>query len=136
MNRRPSGRNCGKRAPVGPPRVFASPPRADTRCSGVPGDGVNTITLSEFHVPPRPSLASARIRAGPPATSHRLSLPPAKKPTDALSGDQNGYAAPSEPGNGAAVVPSSERIHSLVSSCSSAAKTTLRPSGEIANENG
>ncbi len=66
---------------------------------------------------PGPTRWKRRIgkRLGGPApslTSVLLSLPPAKKPTERLSGDQKGSAAPSVPGSTRAVRESSRRTHS------------------------
>ena len=68
----------------------ALPPVADTRFSPNP-PSQKTITPSRFQVPP--DLApetSHTVCTGPPETSIFLSLPPAKKPIDRLSGDQKG----------------------------------------------
>ena len=56
--------------------------------------GANTMVPSVLHAPPRPYAAAASTRAGPPARSSRFKEPLAKKPSDSLSGDQNGYSAP------------------------------------------
>jgi hypothetical protein len=60
------------------------------------------------------------------------SLPAAKNATNRLSGDQNGYTAPSVPGRGLAVSVESDRMNSLAGPEAVAAKTMCRPSGETA----
>src|SRR5712692_3919977 len=76
------------------------PPKEDTRNNPVLSEsGVNTITPSRFHVPPRPLGASHSTWGCPPDTSTFLSLPSAKKPMNLLSGDQNGKDAPCVPSN-------------------------------------
>jgi len=69
--------------------TLGSPPEAGMRDSGLPGPRANNIVPSGPHVPPRP-LASASVCGDPPPMSIRFSLPPAKNPTERLSGDQNG----------------------------------------------
>lgn len=60
-----------------------------------------------------------------------FSLPGTKKPTDRLSGDQNGNVAPSVPSSGWAVSAESGRTHSsLLPESSPALKTSRVPSGE------
>ena len=61
------------------------------------------------HVPPFPSAASQIVVTGPPVASTRLSFPEEKNAICRLSGDQNGYAAPSVPGSSTASAWSSER---------------------------
>jgi len=51
--------------------------------------GAKTITLSRFHVPPRPFGASHSSAGGRPGVNF-LSLPVAKNPMKAASGDQKG----------------------------------------------
>src|SRR5262245_22212625 len=69
--------------------------------------------------------------------SIRLSLLSAKKPIERLSGDQNGYDAPSVPGRGRIVTASSGRDQSCVlPSGEEARNSSCRLSGEIANETG
>ena len=55
-----------------------------------PPTGANRITLSRLQLPPRPAGASHSTIGGPPAIWTFFSLPPAKKPMNRLSGDQNG----------------------------------------------
>ena len=63
----------------------------------------------------------------------RSSFVPAKKPSERLSGDQNGNIASSVPGNGAATSESSGRTHSCnLPAASRAVKASFVPSGEIA----
>src|SRR6267378_6751068 len=61
--------------------------------------GANRITPPGPHAPPRPKGASQTANAEPPLRSVVFNLPPAKKPSDRLSGDQNGKVAPSVPGS-------------------------------------
>src|SRR5229473_1024288 len=78
----------------------AVPPEAGTR--NIPpflASGVNRITPSVFQAPPLPDGASQIVCTGPPATSNFFNFPSAKKASDLPSADQNGYAAPSVPGN-------------------------------------
>src|SRR5262245_16878865 len=97
-NRRPSGKKVGAvpRAPSGTSISWVgTPSAANTRLSpeGVP----NTITPSGFQAPPKLRGASQMVCAGPPPTEIFFSLPPPENPIYRLSGDQNGYAAPSVP---------------------------------------
>jgi hypothetical protein len=49
------------------------------------------IRPSLVHAPPRADpAASQMVKGAPPARSTRCNLPPAKYPTDLLSGDQKG----------------------------------------------
>src|SRR5678816_2220057 len=77
--------------------MVGSPPAADTLISGPAVDGVKRITLSGLHAPPRPDTASHNVMTGPPAAATFFIFPFAKKPSERLSGDQNGKAAPSVP---------------------------------------
>ena len=62
---------------------------------------------------PRPALeASASVCGAEPPRSTRFSLPSAKKPTERLSGDQNGNVTPSVPATGCAEAEASDRTHS------------------------
>ena len=94
------------------------------------------MTPSAFHVPPRPLTAGARVCGAPPPRSSRFSAPPAKKPTERLSGDQKGSVAPSVPASGCAVVVASDRSHRRDAPSPEATKTICRPSGESANDVG
>src|SRR5688572_32634426 len=89
-----------------------------------------------FHVPPRPEIALASDWTDPSPTSIRFSLPSAKKPTDRLSGDQNGSWAPSVPARGRTVTESIERSHNRGRPSESATKTTMFPTGEMARDVG
>ena len=80
--------------------------------------------------------ALASTCGAPPTISMRFSLPSAKNPTDALSGDQKGYRAPSVPGSGCAANESNGRAQSRDLPSIDAKNTSRRPSGEIANEKG
>src|SRR5215472_16030547 len=88
---------------------------------------------SRFQLPPPSHGASATLTAGPPDTSMVLSLSFAKKPSERLSGDQNGLDAPSVPGNGRAAGKFRERAQSMVFPLASVAEEAkMRPSGESA----
>src|SRR5450755_3802248 len=87
------------------------PPESGTRRIALTGLGENRITPWRFQVPPRPLLASHRVWGGPPAIATFLSLPPAKNPRYAPSGDQKGYVAPSVPASGLASSVSMARTH-------------------------
>ena len=114
--------------------ICGIPPSAETRCNAPVDDGAKTITLSRFHVPPRPNSASHTTIAGPPSMRILLSLPSAKKPIERLSGDQNGNVASSVPGRTCAST-ALKRSHARAE-CPSrllATNTIELPSGEIAN---
>src|SRR5262245_38934694 len=89
---RPSGRNHGNRWLDSPywrsrtPAACGAPPALDTRWSGPFVAAPKTITLSRFHVPPRPLSASHSTTGGPPLTLTFFSLPAAKNPMYWLSG--------------------------------------------------
>src|SRR5262245_28802344 len=68
--------------------------------------------------------------------SMRLSLPSAKNPTDAVSGDENGNFALSVPASGCEAGESNGRTQSWDLPSFDAENTSSRPSGEIANESG
>src|SRR5262245_49913725 len=78
----------------------------------------------------------ASVCGAPPPTSIRFNLPSAKYPTDRLSGDQNGVAAPSVPASGCADVADSDRSQRREGPLPDATKTIWLPSGESENENG
>ena len=94
--------------------------------------GAKTITPSRFHAPPRGVGASQRVSAGPPVTATFLSLPCAKKPRCASSGDQNGRSASSVPRISRASSESSGRIQRRFAPPSVLVKTSRRPLGESA----
>src|SRR5215475_9732530 len=73
----------------------AVPPPAAIWYSSRPAPAEKTITPALLHAPPRGSSASPSICGGPASMLILFSLPWAKNPSDLLSGDQNGYAAPS-----------------------------------------
>src|SRR5215813_15269679 len=102
----------------------------------LPFVGANRITPSALQAPPRPVGALASVCGAPPTMSARLSIPPAKKPIDRLSGDQKGNDAPSVSAIGSAVVDPNGRNQSCDCPSTVATKTSLRPSGEIAKETG
>ena len=68
--------------------------------------------------------------------STRFSRLSAKKPTDLLSGDQNGNVAPSVPRSGSATVVSSRRFHSTLLESLVATNTIVLASGDNAKEKG
>src|SRR5690349_15234087 len=125
-NRRPSGRNHGQRCvrccSLSVVTVVAAPPVALTRIKGPVASGANRMIPSAFHVPP-PHTArvtqtncpsrlpgnGTSVWGAPPARSSRLMALSAKNATERLSGDQNGYHAPSVPVRGCAVVDARER---------------------------
>src|SRR5262245_22371275 len=140
MKCRPSGRNCGNRwlaCPVSS-RVTTtgSPPAAGTFERGLTPVGANKMVPSRFQAPPDPATALASTCGAPPTISTRFSLLSAKNPTEALSGDQNGYLAPSVPASGRAATESSGRTQSSDLPSFDAENTSRRPSGEMANESG
>src|ERR1700737_4139329 len=92
------------------------------------------MTWLRFHVPPLSFGASERTMGAPPPTSTFLSFPSAKNPTYRLSGDQNGWFAPSVPGSALAGSVASGCTHNIAGPGRAEAKTTTcRPSGEMAN---
>ena len=90
------------------------------------------MTSSWFHAPPLPSGASQIVLTSPPANATVLSRPPAKKPTNRESADQNGNAASSVPGTARGVTETSGLIHSFVPSGPDAVNARWRPSGDSA----
>src|ERR1700735_534320 len=95
----------------------------------------NSIVPSALQPPMPASLPtpSTSVCEAPPGTLIFLNFPSAKKPRYWLSGDQNGYAASSVPGNMAACCASSGRNHSFVTPFSSTAENaSVFPSGETA----
>src|SRR2546421_9721405 len=82
-----------------------------------------------------PSVVES-MSMGPPPMSIRFSLPPAKKPIDRLSGDQNGYLAPSVPVNGRASAESSDLSHSRGWPSPEATNVSCLLSGESAKDIG
>jgi hypothetical protein len=75
----------------------ASPPAAETRDSGARFSDAKMMLPSSPHDPPRGFFASQMTTGDPPSTEIFLSLPPAKKAIDRLSGEKNGDAASSVP---------------------------------------
>ena len=73
------------------------------------GLGANTMTPAGLQLPPFPSAAAQIVSAGPPAAAMVFNLPVTKKPMERLSGDQNGYCAPSAPASARESPVSSER---------------------------
>ena len=86
-----------------------APPAADTTDIGAPGHRRYRILLSRLQLPPRDTLAGAIACGGPPATAIVRSEPLAKKPSDRLSGDQNGCVASSVSGSERATLESRGR---------------------------
>src|SRR5262245_52489897 len=74
---------------------------------------VNRMMPSELHAAPPflPVLASVSVCGRPPLMAIVFNLFPAIKPTDRLSGDQNGMVAPSVPARGCAEVELNGRTH-------------------------
>jgi hypothetical protein len=96
--------------------------------------GANRIRLPGPQVPPRPLEADAITRAGPPSKSTRLSWRSAKKQSERLSGDQNGYCPLVVPAIGRAVAELKGRAQICESaSDADATNARVRPSGETAN---
>ena len=112
-----------------------TPPDEETRISGDSVFGAKMIVPSGAHAAPRGSaVVSAIDCGGPPTASTLRSLPPAKKPIDLLSGDQNGNLPPSVPESCRAPTAVSERTQRVVSpSVPRATKTNDFQSGERAN---
>src|SRR5262245_11411695 len=96
----------------------------------------NRMLPSGPHVPPRELDAVVTTCTAPLAISSVCSLPSAKKPTDRLSGDQKGDEASSAPARGSADTESSDRNQRRDRPSVVATNATLRPSGEMASENG
>src|SRR5688572_21415990 len=94
--------------------------------------GEKIIVPAAFQDPPRGPPASAMFRGGPPNISMRFSLPPAKKAMERLSGDQNGYNAPSVPGSSREISDSIGRSQSLLPLLELATKAMIWPLGEMA----
>src|SRR5689334_10571667 len=78
---------------------------------GLLGSRESTIVPCELQEPPWPRMAS-QSTCTVPLRSARLTLPLVKKPTERLSGDQNGSEASSVPSNGRAADESSDRTQS------------------------
>jgi len=88
---------------------------------------------SAFQVAPRPLGASHTSEGVPPSTATVFSLPPAKKPSERPSGDQNGKVALSVPVNARACRVFNGLTHKTTAPCAcAAAKARLFPSGESA----
>src|SRR5688572_28992968 len=99
--------------------------------------GANTIVPSAFQAPPCGDPARvAIVLIDRLSMANRLTFESAKKPMALPSGDQNGKVAISVPGKGSAEAESNARMYSCGRPLARATKTTLRPSGEIANANG
>src|ERR1700737_5159819 len=89
------------------------------------------MTPSLLHAPPRPLRVSHTIWGGPPPALILFNLPPPKKATSRLSGDQNGYIASSVPVRGCAVKEVSRRTYNRILPLSArAVNASLIPSGE------
>src|SRR5436190_1045451 len=90
------------------------------------------VSPSGLQLPPRPSLTVHSGKAAPPLASIFFRALSAKKAIHRLSGDQNGYVAPSVPDRGWATVLSSDRSHNCPGLPGDAAPNTIfLPSGEI-----
>ena len=91
------------------------------------------MTSLRFHDPPSTLPTSQMIWTLPDANSTFFSFRSAKKPTNRLSGDQNGCAAPSDPAMACGTSESSERIHNARGPFARTVVNAIRrPSGEIA----
>ena len=77
-------------------------------------EGTKRMSPCAFHVPPRGSGTSAIACGSPPDRLTFLSLPSAKNAIHWLSGDQNGWEAPSVPDKCRAADVSKVRNHSSV----------------------
>src|SRR5262245_44160480 len=89
------------------------------------------ISPVRFQEAPPGIFASQSVCGGPPDSSILFILPSLKKPSERLSGDQNGDRAPSVPGSAWAVKEFSGRIYSSTFPLESAAPNASRcPSGE------
>src|SRR6185436_8737453 len=92
---------------------LAWPDDAGTRDNGVTPPRENRMDPSEPQVPCATLDGTAARTCGwAPPRSIRFNLKSAKKPSDRLSGDQNGQLAPSVPGNAWADIESNSRTHS------------------------
>src|SRR5713101_7925891 len=135
--KRALGSICGQRCLASlrdPSKVVKGegvPPETETRRKLKPS-APKMIWPSLVHAPPQPRFASQITRGVPPARSTRCSLPGEKNAMDLLSGDQNGYAAPSVPGINRATVPSSGLSQSAVTPFAVATNAVVRPSGDKA----
>jgi hypothetical protein len=87
-----------------------------------------------FQVPPRAFETRQIVTGAPLATSMRLSCESAKNPIDVLSGDQNGYSAPSVPGSARIADSSSARTQSFVPSAERFGQ--LRPCDDLPLDDG
>src|SRR5215831_176285 len=87
-----------------------TPPADETRYNGPGPFDAKTMVPPAFHVPVFPEGASHTTCEATPETSIALSFRAAKKPTERLSGDQNGEEAPSVPGRGRSANASNECI--------------------------
>src|SRR5262245_36609365 len=141
LNRKcvPSGKNCGNRCCPSWREASSSmtgetgPPDAETR--RMPVEPVEKRIVSPGpHVAGRKSATLAIVCGGPPALAIFFSFPSAKKPTHRLSGDQNGYSAPSVPDSECAATESNDCSHSVDRAPGAAATNTMvRPLGDNSN---
>src|SRR5262245_31820853 len=90
------------------------------------------ITSSRFQDPPIPSRTSQSATGKPPVTSVFFNLSVVKKPIKRLSGDQNGYFAPSEPASGLASPVARASVQSCIVLPVYAVNASQAPSGEAA----
>ena len=109
-----------------------APPDADTL--KIPASRAKKIVSSspQLAPQPRPGGTSEIVAAGPPPAGTFFSVLRAQKPTHAPSGEKNGASPPSVPGIDVASARSMSRDNSCGAPLSVPAKTTRRPSGEIA----
>ena len=103
------------------------------RCRGVRCVYVNNTSPNGSHAPPHPSRVRAIVRNAPSVTSMRITRRLLKNPTDRLSADQKGNAAPSVPSSFRAVREFSARTHKVARSFGLRAQNaTCEPSGDAA----
>src|SRR5262249_46606696 len=114
---------------------MAMPPDADTRKIG-PAGVPNRIVPSPLHVAPRGSAAAVILWTVPLPISMVLILSCEKKPMEWLSGDQKGKEASSVRASGCADADPRGRNHKRARPSLGATNARLKPSGDIAREDG
>src|SRR5262245_39637859 len=101
------------------------------RCSGPYWPAEKRISPRELQLPPLGKRASASTCGGPPDASILFNFPSAKKPIEALSGDQKRPVAPSVPASKLGESESSGRTQmECLAPAACATKATSFPSGE------
>src|ERR1039458_76651 len=127
----PPGRNQGKPCAVPMATSIATATLVLPPSEAILSNGANVLgakTMMPFGLQDPPAAApttSARGMGGPPRVSSLLSFPPAKKPTQRLSGDQKGNVPPSVSSSGCALAASSARSHNWLAPFSPVAGQTL-----------